>query len=196
MALYKSYHPDVEVTAEIVLLFVNSVRRGKEKRFAILEKHGIVNPKPGEWHNFQSFLTSLEEISRNVGDMNTFLLGSKGIEASALTLPPMNNLKEALSLLNVGYHMNYRLNGEITFDPETGKMIDVIGNFELIEFSDEERIAKMISSTPYGHDERGYIDAFVRSYSPNDAVYHEVKEDITRERKSEGADSTTYIIRW
>ena len=56
MAEFISPHPDVEMSGEVILGFINCMRKGKERRIGILEKNGIIDPKIGEWYDYQKYL--------------------------------------------------------------------------------------------------------------------------------------------
>ena len=127
--------------------------------------------------------------------MNLLLIGSVIIENA--DFPPMHNLKEALLSLNIAYHMNHRLNGELMFNPNTGEMLEGIGHYQLVSFDEKTRKAVMNCKNPYPSKfDEGALTDLVRRFKPADSLRHEVKLDITKERRAQGADSCTFLISW
>lgn len=194
MAEFIAFNPKVEVIGGTVNAFVNSMNRGKEKRLAILEKHGIT-PKEEEWYSQQNWLNAFKEVADSVGEMNLFLIGVAIIENAQF--PPINNLEEGLSVIDVAYHMSHRLDGQVLFNPETGEKGEGIGNYTLVEFNEKERMATMVCKNPYPSKfDEGIITAICRKYQPADSEKVIVKVDIEKERRTKGGESCTYIINW
>ena len=114
---------DVEVDGGTVLSFVNFMKTGQEKRQNILNRHGIF-AEAGSWTNQQKWLDAFKEVATSVGDLNLFLIGTAIIDNAHF--PPISHLEEGLRLLNVAYHMNHRLNGQVLFNPATGEILEGI----------------------------------------------------------------------
>lgn len=194
MAEFIAFNPDVEVDGGTVLAFINSMRKGKEMRLEILHRHGI-DPEPGKWFNQQAWLHAFKEVAESIGDLNLFLIGTAIIENAQF--PPIENLEQALGLLDVAYHMNHRLNGQVLFNPQTGEILEGIGHYVLVSFDAAKRQAIMRAENPYPSEfDRGIISELVRRFKPTDSTQHEVKIDISQERRSQGGNSCTYIISW
>jgi hypothetical protein len=194
MAQFIAFHPDAEVTGGTVLSFVNAMKRGQESRIAILAKHnvGIVE---GEWYLQQGWLDAFKEVAETLGEMNLFLMGAAIIENAKF--PPMRGLEDALRSIDIAYHMNHRLNGQVMFDPNTGAMLEGIGHYTLVSFDEKNRQAVYNCQNPYPSKfDEGIISEVVRRFKPADSTKYEVKLDITKERRTQGADSCTYIITW
>jgi len=194
MAQFIAFNSEVEVNGQTALSFVNSMRKGKEKRLAILEKHGI-SPVEGEWYNQQKWLDAFKEIASSVGDMNLFLIGTAIIKSAQF--PPISNLEEGLRLLDVAYHMNHRLDNQVMFNPENGNIMDGIGHYQLTGFDAKNRSATMLCNNPYPSKfDEGLITQMVRNFKPDDSTFQEVKLDISKESRTKGADSCSYLISW
>jgi hypothetical protein len=194
MAQFIAFNPDVEVDGATVFAFLDAMKRGKENRQAILDKHNII-AKDGEWNNQEKWLQVFKEFAQEVGDMNLLLMGMALIENAKF--PPMNNLQEALLSINIAYHSSHRLHGQIMFDPKTGTMLDGIGHYQLVSFDSKARKAIMNCRNPYPSKfDEGIITEIVRRFKPADAIRHEVKIDITKERRTQGADSCIFLISW
>lgn len=194
MAEFIAFNSEVEVNGQTVFAFVNSMKRGQDKRKAILLKHGI-DPKVGEWYLQQEYLDAYKEVAESVGEMNLFLIGAAIIENAQF--PPINNLKEGLAAIDVAYHMNHRLNGEVMFNPENGQTLDGIGHYQLKEYNEEARTAVMVCNNPYPSKfDEGIISAVGRKFQPSDSNAVKVKVDVKAERRTNGGDSCTYLISW
>jgi hypothetical protein len=195
MAEFKAYLPGVEVKGFTIINFlINSMRRDKEYRVKVLEKHGIINPKEDEFYPIEPFLGAIKEVYDTQGEINTYLMGLSGIRS--MQLPPVS-LKDMLLGMNVVHHTHHRLNGKIMFDEATGEFTAGAGAYELLEFNEKERFARIRMSTFYAaKNEEGVLMGVLEKYKPADSKFIEVKEDITQPRKSQGGDSTTFILRW
>ncbi len=194
MAQFVSFHKDAEVDGGTILAFVNSMKRGQDTRLGILQKHNL-NPQAGNWYPQQAWLNAFKEVADTMGDMNLFLIGSAIIENAKF--PPMRGLEEALRSIDIAYHMNHRLHGEVMFNPNTGTMLEGIGHYTLVSFDASKRQAVYNCENPYPSKfDEGIISEIVRRFKPADSSRHEVKIDITQPRRSQGADSCTYLISW
>ncbi len=195
MAQFIAYNKNAEVTGEAILSVVNAIPIGKDLRLKILRKQGI-DPEPGKWYPQQAWLDAMKEIHDKIGKYNLLVIGKAIIQNAVF--PPINNLEEALKLLDVAYHMNHRIDGRVLFNPETGEIFEGIGHYKLVEFDKEKREAVMVCDNPYPDDfDKGIIVSLVRRYKPEDSlVMEEVTIDETQETREKGADATTYLIRW
>lgn len=109
----------------------------------------------------------------------------------------MDGLEDALSAINVAYHMNHRKNGKPMFDPTTGAMQEGIGRYELRKFDPEERKAILWSNSPYPSKfEEGVIVQIVRMFKPKDSIRNKITLDETKETRKSGGESNTYLISW
>lgn len=194
MAEFIAFNDAVEVNSRTILSFVNSTRRGKEKRTEMLKKNGIALDNT-EWYPVQLWLDAFKDLSDNIGEINLFLIGRAIIENAEF--PPMEGLQDALASIDFAYHMNHRINGEVMFNPETGKMLEGIGHYSLVSFDAAGRKAIMECKNPYPSKfDQGIIDKVTELFKPADSKSYEVKIDITKERRTQGAESCTYLIRW
>ena len=194
MAEFVAINRDVEVNGETVLAFTNSMEKGQETREAILKKHGI-EPKPQVWYKQQAWLDAFKEAGKSLGDMNLFLIGKAIIDNA--NFPPIDNLEQALRSLDVAYHMNHRLGGQVMFNPATGDMMEGIGHYNLVEYDSKARKATFVCDNPYPSKfDEGIITQLVRRFKPNDSVKQEITLDTTKESRISGGDSCTYHITW
>lgn len=194
MAEFVAFNADVEVNGQTIYAFVNCMERGKDKRLAILEKHGIAL-NPNDWYNQQKWLNAFKEVAESVGEMNLFLIGSAIIENAQF--PPIKNMEEGLGVIDVAYHMNHRLNETVMFNPENGQMLEGIGHYSLLSYNAAEKTAVMVCNNPYPSKfDEGIISAVCNKFKPADVQKISVKVDISKERRTKGGESCTYIISW
>jgi hypothetical protein len=193
MAQYVAFNPDVEVNAATVLSFVESMDNGRDTRRAILEKHGIY-PEPGQWYSQQAWLDAFREVEANIGETNLFMIGKAIVDHAEF--PAMEDLEQALNAIDVAYHMNHRLHGEILYNPDTGVMREGIGHYDLRRFDPEERIAVMVCNNPYpSRFDEGIIAQVGRRFKPTFKNPHVERDDLA-ECRARGGESCTYVIQW
>lgn len=194
MSAYTFENTGIEVKGDAVLGFVHSMKMGTEIRSEILRKHGI-EARTQQWYNMQHRLNAYEEIAREFGDMNLFLIGKSIANSAASTTGA--SLWEALESINVSFHLNHRKNGEVMYNAKTGEMLEGIGHYRLTEYSTETRTAVMVCNTPYPSKfDEGLITQIVRNFKPEDSIFQEVKLDATQPSRINGAHSCTYLIQW
>ena len=193
MAQFVAINENVEVNKQTVLSFVNSMEKSKDVRLEILKNNGI-NPDEKEWFNQQKWLNAFKEITDKFGEMNLFLIGKAIIDSAKF--PPINDLEEGLKSIDIAYHMNHRIDGKIMFDQKTGKLLEGIGHYKLVEYNENEKTAIMICNNPYPSKfDEGIITQIVRKFKRSGSQ-ESVKLDTSKESRKFGADSCTYIITW
>ncbi len=194
MASSIAFNPDVEVIPEAVLAILNCMENGKAFRAELLKKNGFEIDK-STGLSIQKVLNVLWEIQEKLGEMNLFLIG-KAVTSNAI-LPPMKDLEEALRSIDIGYHMNSRLNNKPMFDPIRGKVIDGIGNYLLTEFDSKNKKAVMVCTNPYPSKfDEGIITQFVRKFRPANSLTSTVELDSSKPTRTNGGDSCTFLISW
>lgn len=196
MAEFISYNPDIEVAGLYVFSIINAMKRGIELRQSILAKHGIVaKEEPNTYYSFQAFLNAMKEIADTTGEMNLFIMGISAVKNSPIQANI--SLREVLAQTNKRLHSLHRLNGQSMYNEATDTIVEGLGDMELLEFDELNKTAVVVSTTPYPtKTEEGVFTARLQLYRPKDSDIYDVKEDITKPRKSQGADSTTFLLRW
>jgi len=194
MAQFKAINDNVEVNRQTVMSFVNSMEMNKVGRVDVLKRNGIDLDASEEWFKQQDWLNAFKEVSEKVGDMNLFLIGKAIIKNAKF--PPIKDLKEGLSLIDVAYHMNHRLDGEIMFNESTGKMLEGIGHYRLASFNSDAKSAIMYCDNPYPSKfDEGIITQIVRMFKPAGAIEN-VQLDLSKETRIKGGNSCTYLVYW
>lgn len=194
MAQFIAFNSDVEVNGETVLSIVDGMGIYKDKAIVFLSDNGIVNAQPGEWYSQQAWLDAFKTISEVTGAFTLFNIGKK-IPENAQFPPEIDNIEKALSAIDVAYHMNHRLNGEVLFNPGTGEMKEGIGHYGYEKV--EDKLVRMVCDNPYPCDfDRGIIEAMAQQFKPADCPLVMVQHDDSQPCRKKGDDSCTYIIKW
>jgi hypothetical protein len=196
MVQFRAMAPGVEVIGEGVLAMVNWTDVFRSTNLEILKKHGISNPRPGEWYPFQDFLDAYREIAETIGSRTLFVIGQK-LPENAIFPPEINNFETAMASIDVAYHMNHRMNGVPMFDSATGKMLEGIGHYHFKKLAKETRRVVMICENPYACEfDRGIIDGMATRFKPSGTSFVEVAHDDGQPCRKKGADACTYNISW
>ena len=193
MAEFRAFNPHVEVNKRTVLSIVDAIDKWKEKRLKVLLDNGI-NPDDAEWFNQQKWLNAFKDISTKFGGFNLFLIGKTVVKN--VEFPPIENLEQGLASVDIAYHMNHRLDGQLMFNSETGKVVEGIGNYKLESFDSESKTAVMICDNPYPSKfDEGIITQIVKKFKPGFGLV-KVELDPTKETRMDGGDSCTFLISW
>jgi len=193
MAQFKVFEKGIEVSYESAQAVIQSMERGRETRMDIMKKHNVDSGKVA-WIPQQTWLNVFQDLYVQLGEMNIFMIGKAVMNTAKL--PKFKDLHEALSNLDVGYHMNHRKNGKVMFNPATGAMLEGIGHYQLKTYDEKARKAVMVCTNPYPSKlDEGIITQMVRNYKPKGSR-DQVELDTTKGTRTNGADSCTYNISW
>lgn len=194
MAHFIAFDSKVEVNGETVLSIVDGMGAFKERTYKFLADNGIQNPEPGKWYSQQAWLNAFKTIVEATGEFTLFNIGKK-IPENAQFPPEINTIDKALSAIDVAYHMNHRVNGQVMFDPASGKMLEGIGHYGFQKSG--EREIRMVCENPYPSDfDRGIIEAMAHKFKPADAGIIIVKLVESEPTRKKGANSCTYSVKW
>ena len=111
MAVFRSYAKGVQVNGESIMAVIEGMGTFRYRAHAILSKHHIDSPKPGEWYDLQSYLDAFKTITDEIGPNTLRMIGRK-IPETAVLPPGLDTIEKALTMMDQAYHMNYR-GGEI-----------------------------------------------------------------------------------
>lgn len=194
MAEFVAFEPGIEVNGEAILSVIDGSTI-KGVAIALLARHGIIQPRPGQWYSQQAWLNCFKEIHASIGPNTCFLIGRK-IPENAVFPADIDNIEKALSSIDVAYHLNHRKNGTILFDAQSGQMHEGIGHYGYERIPGRKQ-AHMICNNPYPCDfDRGIIDTMARKFKPNGTLFTKVTHDDTAPCRKLGADACTYLIEW
>lgn len=193
MAQFKALNANVEVNGQTVLSIVAGMETFREIALEMLAARGISDPAVNKWYSQQCWLDAFRDIAENVGEYTLMEIGRK-IPENADWPPFVNSIETALGSIDIAYHMNHRVDGNIMFNPDNGTMIDGIGHYS---FSMEgERRGKMLCDNPYPSDfDRGIIEAAAKRFKSKGDRVSVVLDQSGGSRKS-GGDVCRYIITW
>jgi hypothetical protein len=194
MAQFKSYEAGIEIMGKDIMAPLEGMgvfRKMAEGIIASVGLSGIVADDK-HWYPLQKYLDAFKIIAEKTGEATLVAIGKKVMATAAL--PPMNNVEDALGLMDIAYHMNYRnAKGQILFDPARPQaVLEGIGHYAC-SFVPGEKKAVMVCSSPYpcAYD-RGIVTEFAQHYQGNAVVRH---DDSAGCRKT-GADACKYIVTW
>ncbi|WP_299453603.1 hypothetical protein [uncultured Microscilla sp.] len=182
MAQYIPFEEGIEVNGQTVLSFINALPMFRDDMLEILAKHGISNPKEGEWYPQLAWLNAFKEIGEKYGANTLFAIG-KAIPENADFPPDIDNLEKALGAIDVAYHMNHTKGN--------------IGHYTLVKFNEEDKIAIMECRNPYPSNfDRGIITTMARKFKPPSVLMIAVELDTSKPSRLDGAEQCTYRITW
>lgn len=191
MAQYIAFRPGIEVQGRPVQgMFDAAGGRFAPLFTKILNKLGLDKFEPTDWLPLEIWLDVLREIATSIGERTLFAM-AKRIPEMAEWPPGIDSVEAALASINVAYHLNHRIDGEVMFDPATGMMKEGIGHYRC-KVEGDRRIV-IVCETPYPSEyDRGIISGSARRFRPA----AEVTLDETKPTRKRGADSCTYLVRW
>ncbi|HNI25860.1 MAG TPA: hypothetical protein PLJ29_05845 [Leptospiraceae bacterium] len=188
-------NPEIEMIGSAALSVVNGIKTSFSQKIiqGILKDNGLENVEAEKWYQTQKWLNAFRTISEQIGANTVFLTGM-AIPENALLPPEISTIEAALSAINIAYHMNHRLNGEPLFDPSSGRINDIIGNYKCNILGD--RKVQMICDNPYPCDfDRGLIEGFARKFkSPGSSGVSAVHS--SRECRKNGDYFCEYTVTW
>ncbi|HON78975.1 MAG TPA: hypothetical protein PK544_10815 [Spirochaetota bacterium] len=194
MPEYKAYSEMAEVNGETVLSIIDGMGAFRERALRFLSENGIVDPEPGKWYSQQAWLNAFRLIAGSTGIFTLFNIGKK-IPEHAIFPPEIQTIDHALSAIDIAYHMNHRINGEVLFNPDTGEMKEGIGHYSFEKRSDNA--VTMTCSNPYPCAfDKGIIEAMAYRFRPLDSFIIMISHDDQKECRSRGGECCTYNISW
>jgi hypothetical protein len=169
----------------LVAQFLSQEGIGKES------SPGVIQTDPNGWYPLEAFLRALDRIHKKVGDTALQQIGL-AVPANAVFPPSVIDVHTALQSLDIAYHMNHRKNGEVMFNPHTGKMLEGIGHYGYERVDPGKEITCLVT-TPYPCPfDQGIITCMARRFEKLAHVKH-VDPQICRKN---GDDHCTYSITW
>ena len=194
MAQFKSYDPSIEILGNDILAPLQGMGAFKKMAEDILASVGLgqIVADGKHWYPLQSYLDAFKIISERTGDATLTQIGKKVMETAVL--PPINSIEEALGLMDIAYHMNYRnAKGQVLFDPSRNPAIlEGIGHYACtLDGSKHQAVMVCSSPFPCAYD-RGIVTEFARRYQPKVVVKHDENGGC----RKKGADACQYIVTW
>ena len=193
MALYKSYEEGIQVMGQLIGSTLDGMWAIRAMAEDILVSVGLgdIVMDESHWYPQQLWLDAFKLIAEKTGDATLRQIGKNIMENAVL--PPMSGIEEALGVMDVAYHMNYRnAKGQVLFDPSRpNQMLEGIGHYTCQKVSGENK-AIMICDNPYpcAYD-MGIITSFAKRFEKRVKVQHD--DGGCREK---GGSVCKYIVTW
>ncbi len=188
MIQFRAKKKGVEVNGETVLSVVAGMRLMAKE---VLSRNGIENPSPGAWYSQQDWLNAFGEISEKIGRTTLRMIGKK-IPENANWPEGIDSEEKALPSIDVAYHMNHRIDGELMYNASSGEMKEGIGHYGFEKLPEAGRY-KMVCDNPYPCDfDMGIIESTARKFS--ESAYIKVEHEEGSSCRNQGAQSCTYIV--
>lgn len=188
--------PGIEVSGASIGSTLDAFQQYPSIVTKYLVQHGLIANKQSQidksaWYPLEKWLVVYHAIAKDVGLNSLYTIGKKVPEN--IQLPPqVTDIRSMFGSLNIAYHLNHRKNGQVMFDPATGKMLDGIGNVAC-EFADGEQKLTLRFENPYPCEfDRGLIHSFATRFEPAARVVH----DNNAPCRKKGASSCTYMVSW
>jgi hypothetical protein len=194
VAQFIAFAPDVEVNGESVFAVVDGMGIFRDRALRILARSGIVQPEAGKWYSQQAWLDSFRTISETIGPVTLFAIGRK-IPENAHFPPDITDIETALQSIDVAYHMNHRIAGQVMYNPRMGKMREGIGHYGYAKVGD--RKIRMTCNNPYPCEfDRGIIEAMAVRFKPEGCLFVRVAHDDAAPCRGRGAEGCAYHVEW
>ena len=153
----------------------------------ILAAHGMKKIVPTDWVPLSVGIELYGVVATQLGENTLFDIGCR-VPQSVPWPPEIKDIEAALRSIDVAYHMNHRLRGEVMFNPATGVMLEGIGHYRCERVS--RRKILVTSDTPYPEAfECGIVTGTARKFEPT----VEVEVDPNRTRSG---GSRTFVVTW
>jgi hypothetical protein len=144
------------------------------------------------WYPQAAWLEAFKNIAEQVGDRVLFNIGLS-VPENAVFPPWVVDIDTAIQAIDIAYHLNHRKNGQPLFDVNNGKMYDGIGHYGYERDRSGKNLIISKSRNPYPCAfDRGIITAMAQKFQSEAKVVH----DDSKECRSHGAETCTYIITW
>ncbi len=192
---YVAINHKVEVNGQTVLSVVNGLGSMgmRNTAVAVLSDCGIKNITSDNWYPQQNWLDAFTEISEKFGHYTLYEIGLT-IPENAKFPEGIENVHDALGSVDVAYHINHRIDGNLLLNNETGEKKEGIGNYHY-KIIDNKK-GEMVCDNPYPCSfDRGIIYAIANKFKPSGVVvniYHD-EESSCREK---GDNSCSYLVSW
>lgn len=190
MAQYVAFRGGVEILGQTVVCVLEAMGEHAPIAYKLLAKHGVRSVVPDGWYPQQVYLDILRRVTDEVGEYTLLGVGKK-IHEYAEWPANITTIEAGLASIDVAYHLNHRVNGEVMFDPKTGAMKEGIGHYGYRQ--DGPRRSVMVCENPFPCDfDRGIILGVGRKFKP----FVDVVEDASEPCRKRGGASCTYVVKW
>lgn len=187
----------VEVRGEVILGYLDGMENYSLAAYSFLAENGITNINKGDWYPLKALINSFEEISLQGGFQILERIGEKMI-TDAIWPRGLSNLEDAITSIDIAYHMNHKRDGIELYDYKNKIVIEGnIGHNYFEETDKQNNYVKYVCNSFYPCDfDRGMIQALASKFKPIGTEFINVEHDMTSPCRKHGGDSCTYMIKW
>jgi hypothetical protein len=180
MAVFKASAPTDRVAGASIVAALDTLGMWRSRGVKILEEHGIVDPRPGEWYPFQAYLDALRFIYEKIGPATVGEIGKKLVAGNDFP-PTIDSIEAALSTLDGDYRLRH-----------TGTDI---GSFRYEPKGPRE--AAMTIRNPYPCElDRGVVTALVQRFRPSASPLARVDHVDAASCRKKGAPACVLRVTW
>ena len=192
MKFSDSINPNIKVNGSSLVSLLNSMKSFTSIGELLLKENNIANPTSDEDYPIHDVLKIYYNLLERVGKHTMNSVG-KAIPENVLFPSNIKTIEDALSSIDIAYHMNHNLNGFSLFDPENGIMKEGIGHY--LFKKKNESSAEIYCDNPYPCDfDIGIIEAMATKFNPlNKAVEITHK---TEDCRKQGDSNCYYLVNW
>lgn len=156
-----------------------------------MDARGKLTLEARDTYPLAPWLKAFHEISARVGPSKMFEIG-RMVPKNSRFPPHVRDIHAALRSLDVAYHMNHFHLGRPMFDPATGRTLDGIGHYVVVD-EGPTRILVTSDDVPYPCElDRGICTTLATNFEPNATVVHE----RGRECRRSGGSRCVYVVAW
>jgi hypothetical protein len=197
-AMATARFPEIEVYGASVQVVLAGFGPFKSLASRVLLAHGLGKKGadgfaefvPDAWYPINANLAAMHAILNEGGEGVMYQAGLAILKYFPLP-PSIVDMRTALQSLDVVYHMNHRIRGEVMFNPANGQMLEGIGHYAYHPVANREEVA-IICENPYPCPlDKGLVTACARRFGKLVKVEHTPESCRLR-----GDKRCTYTVTW
>jgi hypothetical protein len=150
---------------------------------------GVVVVDPAGWYPMEGQLRALARFNEEMGDSVVHQIGMS-VPKHAEWPPDARDMKAFLMVLDLGYHMHHRRNGQVLGDPTTGRILEGIGHY--LARSRPDGFMEIEADNPYPCAfDKGLLFGAMRVLNVVGAILH----DDNHPCRKRGGKSCVYVVK-
>jgi len=167
----------------------NDIKPNRGEYSSIGMEVSVVNER--YWYPLNTILSAFDLMLEKRADNTLFSLGRHVLDYARF--PQIDNIHDALSIMDKVYHMNCSYtSGESFYDYKADEMQEGIGHYRYVKVPDENE-AFMVCDNPFPCDfDRGLITKIAQAFDKSAKVLHDDQFGC----RKKGKHSCRYIIIW
>ena len=187
----------VEVHGGVVLGLLDAMGPFRSSGLAILEKHGLEDPRLDRWYPLPALLASFEDLLEQTGGSTLAQVGQRVIETSKWP-EGVNTFEQASHAMDVSYHMNHRRYGKELWDQEKMRIVEGgLGHDSFIQSDSRQKEAVYLGGTFYPCDfDQGMLRALTRQFKPDGALFVSIDHGADQQCRKRGDLICISVLSW